>query len=115
MAAVPLRAAQNSEVLPDICEDPGSRTRDRLHAVVVGSDAVDEVESVGGLIRECLDLAGLLKIFVANPVCSLFLHLAVWVAAALNRLQWLLKGLRNIAVVDHSPTQVNNLVDVLYQ
>ena len=51
VAAVFLRGAQDSEVLSDVGEDPGGGSPDRLHAVVVGSDAVDEIKSVGACRR----------------------------------------------------------------
>ena len=43
------------------------------------------------------------------------LHLAVGITAALEGLQWLLQGLRYVAVIDHAPPQIDDLVDVLDQ
>ena len=115
MATVPLRASQNSEVLTNVREDPSRGARDRLHAIVVGGNAIDEIEGIGGVLGERLDRADLLELFVGGPVGSLLLHLAVWIATALECLQRLLEGLRNVAIVDHAPPQVHDLVDVLDQ
>ncbi len=57
----------------------------------------------------------LLKLFVLAPVGFLLFHLAVGIAAALQRLQRLLDGLRYVAVVDQAAPQVDDLVDVFDQ
>ena len=67
------------------------------------------------LLVEGLDGAGLLEFLRVCPVGFLLLQLAVGIAAALERLQRLLQGLRHIAVVDHAAPQVDDLVDVLDQ
>jgi len=80
----------------------------RLHAVLKRGDAVDKVKSVRGGHSVCMssvedfDLAHRLEIFRFAPIHSLLLALAVGVAAALERLQWLLQGLGYITVVDHA-------------
>ena len=56
-----------------------------------------------------------LEVFVLGPVGPLLLHLAVGIAAAFQRLERLLQGLRHVAVVDHAAPQVHDLVDVLDQ
>ena len=50
-----------------------------------------------------------------RPVGALLLHLAVGIAAALQRLQRFLQGLRYIAVIDQAAPQIHDLVDVLDQ
>ncbi len=96
-------------------EDLRRRPADRLHAVVVGGDAVDEIQSVGGpFLPSDFDLA-VLELFGLRPVGPLLLHLAVGIATALQRLQWFLQRLRHISVVDHAPPQIDDLVDVLDQ
>ena len=67
------------------------------------------------LLVEGLDVAGLLEFLGVCPVGFLLLHLAVGIAAALQRLQRLLQGLGHISVVDHAPPQIDDLVDVLDQ
>ena len=62
-----------------------------------------------------LDVAGLLEVLVLRPVSLLLLHLAVRIAAALQRLERLLDGLRHVAVIDHAAPQIDDLVDVLDQ
>ena len=63
MAAISFRRAQNSEILSDVVEDPRGCPPDRLHPVVVGGDAVDEIQSLGAsLLAEGLDVAGLLEL-----------------------------------------------------
>ncbi len=60
VAAVFLGSAQDSEVFSDVVENPGGGASDRLHAVVVGSNAVDEIKGVGAVLSvENLDGAGL--------------------------------------------------------
>ena len=55
------------------------------------------------------------KSLALGPVGFLLLHLAVGIAAALQRLQRLLQGLGHIAVIDHAAPQIDDLVDVLDQ
>ena len=116
MAAVFFRRAQDSEILSDMVENLRRCPPDRLHPVVVGGNAVDEIQGVGAvLLVEDLDVAGLLELLRVCPVGFLLLHLAVGIAAALERLQWLLQGLGHISVIDHAPPQIDDLVDVLDQ
>ena len=60
-------------------------------------------------------LARLLELGGFGPFGALLLHLAVRIAAALQRLQRLLQRLRHVAVVNHAATQIDDLVDVLDQ
>ena len=46
VAAIPFLGAEYAEVLPEPAENAGGRPPDRLEAVVVGGDAVDEVKRV---------------------------------------------------------------------
>jgi hypothetical protein len=47
MSAIPFRRAQNSEIFSHVVENLCRCPPNRLHAVIVGSDAVDEIQSVG--------------------------------------------------------------------
>src|SRR5271166_3093683 len=83
MTAVFLSSAQDSEVRSDVIENLRCRPPDGLHPVVVGGDAVDEVQRVGGIgAVQYLDVAGWLELLVLDPVGLLLLHLSVGVAAA---------------------------------
>ncbi len=72
MAAISFRRAQDSEILSDMIEDLGRRPPDRLHPVVVGSDAVDKIQSVRAIVMvKGFDSAGLLE-FLAFAQSALF-------------------------------------------
>ena len=49
MAAIFFRRAQNSEFLSNVIENLRRCPPNRLHPVVVGSDAVDKIQSVGAV------------------------------------------------------------------
>ena len=116
VAAIFFRRAQDSEILSGRVENPRRGAPDRLHAVVVGSDAVDEVQRVRiALGVRGLDIARLRELFGLGPLGPFLLHLAVGIAAALQRLQRLLQGLGHVAVIDHAAPQIDDLVDVLDQ
>ena len=70
MAAVFFRRAQDSEILSDVIENLRRGPPNRLHPVIVGSDAVDEIQSVGAVAARptSLDIAGLLELFGVGPV-----------------------------------------------
>ena len=51
MTAVLFRRAQDSEVLSDMVENPRGGPPNRLNPVVVGGDAVDEIQRVGTCCR----------------------------------------------------------------
>src|ERR1019366_9622231 len=88
----------------------------RLHAVIVGSDAVDKVQSAGSIAMvEGFDPAGWLEFFGVRPIGLFLLHLAVGIATALQRLERLLQGLWNVPFIDQPPPQIDDLVDVLNQ
>src|SRR5271165_3869177 len=83
MAAILFCRAQDSEVLSDFIENPRRCAPDRLNPVIVGGDAVDEIQRLGGIgAVEYLDVAGWLELFGLCPVSLFLLHLAVGVSAA---------------------------------
>ena len=87
-----------------------------MHAVVVGSNAVDEVQGASAIVSvERLDLAGSLELFDLRPVGFFLFHLPVWIAAIVEGLQRLLQRLGHIAVIDHPTPEVDDFVDVLEQ
>src|SRR5689334_22969962 len=114
MSAILFCGAENSEVLPQAPEDSRRGSSDRLHAIVVRGDTVDEIQNVSVVLAvEDLDLRGSLELRILRPVRSLFLHLSVSVAATFQCLQRLLNGLRYVPVVDHAAPEIDDLVDVL--
>src|SRR5271167_4685535 len=121
MAAISFRRAQNSEILTHVVQDLRRCPPDRLQPVIVGSNAVDTIQSVrtvtvgAMLLVQRLDRADLLKLLGVGPVGLLFFHLAVRIAATLQRLQWLLQRLRYVPIVNHAPPQIDDLIDVLHQ
>ena len=50
MAAIFFRGAQDSEILSEVVENLRRRSANRLHPVIVGSDAVDEIQSVRAIL-----------------------------------------------------------------
>ena len=116
MPAVFFRGAQDSEILADVIEDFGCGAPNGLDPVIVGSDAVDEIQSVGLVLPiQGLHLAGWPKFFGVGPVGSFLFHLAVRISATLQCFERFLQGLRHIPVVDHAPAQIDHLVDILDQ
>src|SRR5438270_2902473 len=94
-------------------EDFGSGPPNGLDPVIVGRDAIDEIERVRApLAVNHLDAAGLLEFLRLGPVGPFLLHLAVRVSTALESFERLLKGLRDIAIVDQAATEVDDFVDV---
>ena len=87
VSAVSLSRAEDSEILVKVVEDSRRGACDRLHAVVIGRNAVHEVECAGAILIESSHFTGLLKVLGVGPVGPLFLQLAVRIAAALQRFQ----------------------------
>jgi hypothetical protein len=116
MPAVFFRRAQDPEIHSGRGENSRGSAPDRLHAVVVGSDTVHEVQRIRATLGvRGLDGARLRELFGLGPLSPFLLHLAVGIAAALEGLQRFLQRLGYVAVVDHAPPQIDNLVDVLDQ
>lgn len=109
MAAVPFLCSENPEVLPQVPEDPRGGQPDRLDPIVVGCDAIDDVERVCAA-RTIQDRG-----CVPSPVGALLLHFAEGITAAFERLQGFVKGLRRLAVVDQAAPQVDDFVDIFNQ
>ena len=94
--AVALLRAENAEVLVEAAEDAGGGAPDRLGPIVVGGDAVDEVQ------RVCAAIAVQDADRALRPVGALLFHLSERIPAAFERLQRLVKRLRRLAVVDQA-------------
>ena len=116
VATVFFVGSKDSEILSDMIENPRRCASNRLHPVVVGGNAVDEIQGVRTIVPvQNLHATGLLELFGFDPIGFFLLHLAVGITAALQRLERFLQGLGHISVVDHAAAQIDDLVDVLRQ
>src|SRR5664279_2559551 len=116
MTAVFFGGAEDRKIGSNMIENLRCGASNRLHAVIVGSNTVDEIQSVRGLAAaQDRNVAGLLEIGELRPLRSFLFHLPVRIAAAFQRLERFLEGLRHVPVVDHAAPQINDLVDILDQ
>src|SRR5512135_3018069 len=115
MTTVFLGGAQNSKILSYMVQNFRRGLSNRLYAVVVGSNAVYKIQSARALAIQDLDPAGLLQFPRARPIRPFLRHLAVGIAATVQRLERLLQRLRHVSVIHQTPPQINDFVYVFHQ